>query len=231
MGPGFDDSGKAGERLVAIAISDTGAGMSDDVRERAFEPFFTTKHVGRGTGLGLSMVYGFVKQSRGAISIDSELGVGTTITMCIPSPVEPMPRVDEDSPGSRTVPQGTRVLLVEDDAEVRSIVRTFLDAMGCEVQPAATGEEALLWLTPDARFDLLLTDVALGAGMRGTQLAAEAQRRFPPLRILLMSGFSAELVDTGKNSPATWDLLHKPCTREELAQAVGTSLNSRAIVH
>ena len=219
----LDDPSAPQNGLVAISISDTGSGMSDEIKERAFEPFFTTKEAGRGTGLGLSTVYGFVKQSKGAITIDSTPGVGTTLTLYIPRPwntVAPAP----DDYGSQVVPGGLHVLLVEDDAEVRAIVRTFLDAMLCIVDTAASGEQALLALGPESRFDLLLTDIALGAGIRGTDLAAQAQERFPKLAVLLMSGFSSELLDADRDSPRNWELLRKPYTREELARAIARVL-------
>jgi PAS domain S-box-containing protein len=214
-----DPSANAGN-FVAIAISDTGSGMPEEVKERAFEPFFTTKEAGRGTGLGLSTVYGFVKQSRGAIAIDSAPGAGTTVTMYIPRPWDDDNPLDGCVAPIDAVPEGLRVLLVEDDAEVRNVVRMFLVALGCTVSMAASGEQALLALGPDAQIDLLLTDIALGPGMRGTQLAAEAQRRFPALAILLMSGFSTELLEADRDSPPSWELLRKPYSREELARAI-----------
>ena len=206
--------------FVAITIADTGSGMSAETREHAFEPFFTTKEAGRGTGLGLSTVYGFVKQSKGAIAIDSAPGQGTTVTLYIPRPWDTSAPVVADAGAGRAVPPGLKVLLVEDDAEVRAVVRNFLETMRCTVTTATSGEQALLALGPDAQFDLLLTDIALGPGMRGTQVAAEAQKRFPELAILLMSGFSAELLDADRDSPRSWELLRKPYTREELAQAI-----------
>ena len=205
--------------LVAISITDTGSGMSDEIKERAFEPFFTTKEAGRGTGLGLSTVYGFVKQSKGAIALDSTPGVGTTLTLYIPRPWNTAAPAQDDN-GSQIVPEGLSVLLVEDDAEVRAVVRTFLDAMHCIVDAAASGEQALLALGTEAKFDLLLTDIALGAGIRGTELAAQAQQRFPKMAVLLMSGFSSELLDADRDSPRSWELLRKPYTREELARAI-----------
>ena len=206
--------------LVAISITDTGSGMPDEVKERAFEPFFTTKEAGRGTGLGLSTVYGFVKQSKGAIAIDSTPGVGTTLTLYIPRPTYAAVPAQDDAGASQVVPEGLNVLLVEDDAEVCAVVRTFLDTMRCMVTTAVSGEQALLALGTDATFDLLLTDIALGAGIRGTDLAAQAQKRFPTMAVLLMSGFSSELLDADRESPPSWELLRKPYTREELARAI-----------
>jgi len=205
--------------FVAIAISDDGTGMSDEVEARAFEPFFTTKEVGRGTGLGLSTVYGFVVQSKGVLAIDSQLGVGTTITIYLPCAL-PSPAGPDVEDGDGIVPPGLRVLLVEDDPEVRNVMLSFLGTLGCQVTACASGEQALLALGPDAPFELLLSDIALGAGMRGTELAAQAQAGLPELGVLLMSGFSAELLDADRHAPAGWDLLRKPCSREELARAI-----------
>jgi len=220
----LEDPSAQDDRFVSIAIADSGAGMPDEVKERAFEPFFTTKQAGRGTGLGLSTVYGFVKQSRGAIAIDSAPGAGTTITLHLPRPWSEPGQADGGDAAGETVPAGLRVLLVEDDTEVRAVARHFLDALGCRVSVCASGEQALLMLTPDAAFDLLLTDIALGAGMRGTELAERAQQRLPGLAVLLMSGFSTELLDADREAPASWELLPKPYTRGQLARAIAKLL-------
>jgi CheY-like chemotaxis protein len=204
-------------RYVSIGVTDDGTGMDSDTLARVFEPFFTTKEAGRGTGLGLSTVYGFVKQSKGAIAIESSPGAGTTVTLYIPRPWETAPASGVEDEAAHVLRPGLKVLLVEDDAEVRNVVRTFLTQLGCEVAQVTSAEQALLTLGPQARFDLLLSDIALGPGMRGTQLAAEAQRRHPELAILLMS---AELLEADRDSPASWELLRKPYTRAELARAI-----------
>jgi PAS domain S-box-containing protein len=209
------------EQFIAISVSDTGSGMPDAVKERAFEPFFTTKGAGRGTGLGLSTVYGFVKQSRGAVAIDSAPGAGTTVTLYIPCPWAGADSLEPAATVAGGIPPGLRVLLVEDDAEVRKVVERFLTDLGCRTSSVPSAEQALLALGPTAHFDLLLTDIALGPGMRGTDLAAEAQLRFPDLAILLMSGFSAELLEADRDAPQQWELLRKPYTRGELAQSIG----------
>ncbi len=214
-------------RFIAISVGDTGVGMSDEVKERAFEPFFTTKEAGRGTGLGLSTVYGFVKQSRGAIAIDSAPASGTTITLYIPQPRDADALAEHEDGTARPLPDGLNVLLVEDDAEVAAVLNTFLDTLRCRVTRASSGEQALLALEPDATFDLLVTDIALGAGMRGTELAAAAQARFPELAVLLMSGFSAELLAADRDAPLHWELLRKPCTRAELARAMASAIQHR----
>lgn len=205
---------------IEIAISDTGEGMPDAVKERAFEPFFTTKEAGRGTGLGLSTVYGFAKQSRGAAAIDSTPGVGTTLSLYIPQTRLPEVAVAEDEAAGESVPPGLKVLLVEDDTEVRQVVLNYLTTLGCVVTTAASAEEALAGLDDAADHALLLSDIALGAGMRGTQLAAEVQRRLPQVAVLLMSGYSSELLDADRESPPTWELLRKPYSRGELARAI-----------
>ncbi len=220
----LDDPSARHEHFVAISIADTGFGMPEEVKERVFEPFFTTKSAGRGTGLGLSTVYGFVKQSKGAIAIDSAPGAGTTVTLYIPRPWGTDAPVDTDEADSATLPAGVKVLLVEDDAEVRKVVLAFLDSLGCRVTSAASAEQALLALGPGADFDVLLSDIALGPGMRGTELAAEAQRRLPALAVLLMSGFSAELIEADRDSPQSWELLRKPYSRGELATALARLL-------
>ena len=217
--------GGAGE-YIAISITDTGSGMTDEVRERAFEPFFTTKESGRGTGLGLSTVYGFVKQSQGGIAIRSAPGAGTTVTLYIPR-IDALPAAPPPAEVSATVRPGLRVLLVEDDADVRALMQAFLLALGCRVTACTSGEQAWNTLAWDARYELLLTDIALGAGMRGTELAARAQARLPSMAVLLMSGYSAELLDADRAAPTTWELLRKPCTRAELAQALATVVNDR----
>ena len=202
---------------VAIFISDTGAGMPEAVRERAFEPFFTTKESGRGTGLGLSTVYGFAKQSRGAVSLGSAPGAGTTVTLYLPRVVgDGAANEDFDALPSGSVPAGLRVLLVEDDAEVRSVVERFLASMTCEVVACANADEALRVLESDLDIRLLLTDILLGAGMRGTDLAEIVRTRLPHLPVLLMSGYSSELLD----EPHGWELLRKPYTRIELERAM-----------
>jgi signal transduction histidine kinase len=224
-----DPNKDAAAHFVAISIADTGTGMSDDVKERAFEPFFTTKEAGRGTGLGLSTVYGFVNQSRGAVAIDSKAGQGTTVTLYLPWQEQARAPAAVDERADETIPPGLRVMLVEDDVEVLKVVDTFLATLGCEVVAAATAELALAALDAGVGpVDLLLSDIALGAGMRGTQLAAEVQQRFPQLAVLLMSGFSSELLDADREVPQSWELLRKPYSRSELAQAMAKVLAGRA---
>jgi len=220
-------SAHANDGAVAVAVSDTGCGMSDNVRERAFEPFFTTKAKGRGTGLGLSTVYGFVRQSKGTVELDSAPGRGTTVTMRLPRWREADAAAGAgDIAPPPAPPRHLKVLLVEDEPEVRKVIGTFLDALGVKFTTAVDGEQALAWLEADGDVDLLLTDIALGPGMRGTDLARSAQRRDPDLPVLLMSGFAPELIDPGADQPLPWELLRKPCTREDLAAALARALSA-----
>ena len=214
---------QSARRFVAVAISDTGSGMSEEVRERVFEPFFTTKGAGRGTGLGMSTVHGFVKQSRGSVAIASAPGAGTTVTLYLPAlAANARASLDEAAP-SRLHP-GLRVLLVEDDAAVRDIAAGFLAGFGCVVTSCSTGEDALSALDHGPAFDLLMTDIALGPGLRGTDVAARAQQRQPGLAVLLVSGFSQELVDADQSAPLDWELLPKPYSRHELERALSSAV-------
>ncbi len=211
---------------VAIALSDTGTGMAESVKERAFEPFFTTKEAGRGTGLGLSTVYGFVHQSRGAITIDSSPGHGTTVTIYLPAMRAALAAASEDEV-VQSLPAGLRVMLVEDDAEVRKVVQAFLESLHCEVVAAATARQALAIMSAQQQpFGLLLSDIALGAGMRGTRLAAEVQQRFPGLAVLLMSGFPVNPAPEHDGDPLRWEVLRKPYSKAELARAMARALAS-----
>jgi PAS domain S-box-containing protein len=207
---------------VEVSIGDTGTGMSEAVKERAFEPFFTTKEAGRGTGLGLSTVYGFAKQSQGGVLLDSTLGQGTRVTLYLPRQREPAEETGQAALRANEVPRGLRVLLVEDEPEVRNVVTNFLNSMGCKVTQATTAEMALTKLAGDERFDLLVSDIALGAGMRGTELAELARQRMPQLAVLLMSGYSSELLGSGEASSP--ELLRKPFTRQELTRAMARVL-------
>jgi PAS domain S-box-containing protein len=222
----LDDVRAPATSFVAISIADSGTGMSDEVRERAFEPFFTTKTAGRGTGLGLSTVHGFVKQSRGAVLLESSPGGGTTVVLYIPRVAQAPAGANDASARVDRLPRGLRVLLVEDDLEVCAVVRRFFEGFDSVVTTAPNGEHALIVLGLTSRFDLLVSDIALGSGMRGTELAAQVQQHLPDIKVLLMSGYSAELLDADRTSPTAWELLRKPFSREELAQAAARVLGA-----
>ncbi|MBV8379696.1 MAG: response regulator, partial [Paucibacter sp.] len=224
--PGLERELDPAGRYASVTVGDSGCGMPETVRERAFEPFFTTKQVGRGTGLGLSTVYGFAKQSSGAVALDSAPGRGTTVHLVLP--VATIARADHAADGDAAdagpIRPGLKVLLVEDDAGVRAVAQHFLVGMGCELSVCASAEDALPLLTPEADFELLVTDIALGAGMRGTKLAWLAQQRLQGLKVLLVSGYSEELLRADREAPAAWELLPKPYSRNDLGQAIARVL-------
>ncbi|CAN5425931.1 hypothetical protein BH10PSE17_BH10PSE17_14300 [soil metagenome] len=206
---------------VAIRISDTGVGMSDEVKERAFEPFYTTKEAGRGTGLGLSTVYGFITQSKGAVTIDTAPGSGTSITLFVPAAgaTDDLPAAGPTTPSGDL--KGVSLLLIEDDPEVQRIARRFAEDAGCRVVAASSAEAGLQLIESGMRFDILLTDIALGAGMRGTEMASRAQAFDATIGIVLTSGYSTELIEADELAPPGWELLAKPYSREVFAGALG----------
>jgi CheY-like chemotaxis protein len=211
-------------QYVQIAVTDTGSGMAKDVIDRAFEPFFTTKQSGQGTGLGLSQVYGFVKQSGGHIKIYSELGEGTTIKVYLPRLVGKSAPAEEARSKPSRARSGECVLVVEDDADVRGYVVETLGLLGYDVLEAARAEDALRLLTEHATVRLLLTDVVM-PGMNGRKLAEEAKQRRPSLKVLYMTGYSRNaIVHQGRLDPGV-DLIQKPLTSEHLATAIRKTLD------
>ncbi len=210
-----DEPPFAGGDYVMVSVTDTGAGMDASTRARVFEPFFTTKEVGKGSGLGLSMVYGFVTQSKGRVSIESAPGMGTTVSLYLPRSHEA--RRKETEVVLEPVATGReRILLVEDDDLLRMQVGGELQNLGYRVVSARSGAEALQMLNEGERFDLLFTDVVM-AGMSGSQLAALARAIAPAIPVLYTSGHPETMMnDEGFLSPGV-TLLRKPYRRRELA--------------
>ena len=175
---------------VKISLSDTGYGMSETTIARSVEPFFTTKDIGEGTGLGLSMVYGFVKQSEGHAYIESAVGEATTVHLYLPRAEAVTRRVVEQRPDSPVSGWGPArsILVVEDDKEVRDIVVSTLNDMGHRVVATGDGNEALQVLAGDDSIDLLFSDVVMPGGIMGWQLAEEAMAAYPDLKVLLTTG-------------------------------------------
>jgi PAS domain S-box-containing protein len=178
---------------VALSVADTGCGMAADVVERAFEPFYTTKEVGKGTGLGLSQVYGFAKQSGGDARIESKVGKGTTVRIYLPRADGQAAAVAVSHEGlQKTPPAAATILIVEDDPDVREMIVGILSDLGHQTLVATNGPEALAILNRDHSIDLLFTDIVMPAGMSGTDLARQASRLRPDLKILLSSGYARE---------------------------------------
>jgi len=207
---------------VMIAVSDTGTGIPAAIRDRVFEPFFTTKDVGKGTGLGLSMVYGFAKQSGGHIKIYSEEGHGTTIKLYLPGARE-LDATDV-APGSPIEGGHETILVVEDDPPVRALVTTQLESLGYTVLAASNGREALRMIEQGAEFDLLFTDVIMRGGMNGRQLAEEALKHRPSLKVLFTSGYPQDaIVHHGRLDPGVL-LLAKPYRKSDLAHRIRAAI-------
>ena len=208
---------------VALSVSDTGRGMSDTEREHAFEPFFTTKDVGEGSGLGLSMVYGFAKQSGGQASIDSELGQGTTVKIYLPkADAAPDPR-PEDLAESIPRGQGEKILVLEDDEEVRVLVVKMLERLGYRVISVTAAAAARPFLD---QVDLVLSDVVLPGSTSGPELAAEAWAVDPALKFIFMSGYPADGISRSGSLGPDKVLLNKPFEVGVLARALRQALGS-----
>jgi len=217
-----DDRHAAGGEFVRIAVVDQGTGMSAAVLDRALEPFFTTKPLGSGSGLGLSMVHGFVEQSGGFVELRSELGVGTTVELYLP-------RADSDrgplsvAPAASAPQRGTgSVLVVDDDDLVRAYVRAAIRDLGYDVIEASDGPQALGLLRDSAHIDLLFTDISMPGGVSGVELAAAARAMRPGIVVVLTSG----RIDADIGIDATDLLLRKPYRLEQLADLLRSALGS-----
>jgi PAS domain S-box-containing protein len=212
---------------VLLAVSDTGSGIDAELLDKVFEPFFTTKGPGAGSGLGLSMVFGFIKQSRGHIKVYSESGEGTTVRIYLPL----AEAGEADNPRTLVAADGVsatgseNILLVEDDELVRQYAATQLAMLGYRVLRAANGVEALEILGSDAPIDLLFTDVVMPGGVDGPELARRAQALRPALRVLYTSGYTQNaIVHHGRLDPGV-RLLSKPYQRSALARCVREALD------
>jgi PAS domain S-box-containing protein len=213
-------------RYLMLAVSDTGTGMSPEVLSRAFEPFFSTKEVGQGTGLGLSMIHGFARQSNGHFNIYSELGHGTTARLYLPIRREARTPTAGAAPEVECERGSETVLLVEDDASVRATAVLHLRDLGYHVIEASDGIAARAILETDTTIDLLFTDVVMPGGVTGGQLAKEAQARRPHLKVLFTSGYTSNsIVHHGRLDPGV-HFLSKPYRISELAQKMREALDS-----
>lgn len=213
-------------RYVVVSVSDTGHGMHPEVREKAVEPFFTTKEVGAGSGMGLAMVHGFMKQSNGGLRILTEPGAGTTVELYFKQTdiQSSAPSAQEAAP--QTTASG-RILMVEDDEYVRNTLLMQLENMGYQVTAVENGQAALERLTSGLEFDLLLTDVVMPGPLQGPGLADRVRERFPDLPVILMSGY-AELEDAGGSGPRRdYLLLPKPVRAKDLREVLASKLAAK----
>jgi signal transduction histidine kinase len=210
-------------QYVVLCVTDTGTGIPEEIIDRVFEPFFTTKPAGEGSGLGLAMVHGFVKQSGGHVRIYSEEGEGTTVKVYLPRMTKgveelatPSGKPEESPPIPRGEPHET-ILLVEDNAGVRNYAKDVLTELGYQVHDAADGDEALRFVAKKPAIDLLFTDVVLPGSLTGRDLAERLRQRYPRLPVLYTTGYTRNaIVHQGRLDPDV-DLLNKPYTQQDLA--------------
>jgi PAS domain S-box-containing protein len=229
----LEESGAAAPEVkpgpyVQIAVRDTGIGMAPEVAARAFDPFFTTKGIGKGTGLGLSQVYGFIKQSGGHVKLRSEPGKGTEVSLYLPrAMVSPSARAPEQPPPARISASQT-ILVVEDQPDVRAFTVQALHELGYRVIDAPNAQSALELLATEPEVALLFTDVGLPDGMNGRQLADEACRRQPRLKVLFTTGYTRDIVHHGRLDPGV-ELLVKPFTTLSLAARINKLISATAV--
>ncbi|MBN8900002.1 MAG: response regulator, partial [Rhodospirillales bacterium] len=210
-------------QYVGVHVTDTGVGMPPDVIARAFDPFFTTKPLGQGTGLGLSMIYGFVRQSGGQVRIYSEPGQGTSVKLYLPRhfgevALEPEPAPPQNE--APRMPSNETVLVVDDEPTIRMLVIEVLDALGYVALEAADGPSGMRHLLSDARIDLLVTDVGLPGGMNGRQLADAARVRRPDLKVLFITGYAENAVMGNGLLEPGMQVIAKPFAMEVLATRI-----------
>jgi CheY-like chemotaxis protein len=215
-------------RYVALTLTDTGAGIPSHILSRVFEPFYTTKEVGKGSGLGLSQVYGFARQSGGHISIRSDVGQGTSVCLYFPW-TEPVDAIGaQDARSIEPVSVGhPKILIVEDDHELRELATQLVQGLGYSACSASNGAEAMAALERDSNIGLLFTDIIMPGGMSGIELAVETRRRWPDLGILMTSGFPGHL-RPGAPLGGEFQIIRKPFTQAELAAAFANVTIGRA---
>jgi nitrogen-specific signal transduction histidine kinase/CheY-like chemotaxis protein len=215
-------------KYVQLSVSDTGIGLSSDLQEHIFEPFFTTKSQGEGTGLGLAMVYGFVKRSGGCIKVYSESGIGTTFRIFLPAVIKEVQVNEKIGGNSDTRPHGTEtVLLVDDEIALLELAAELLQTLGYRVLTARNGKQALQKLTEEKAVDLLFSDVVMPGGINGFELAEQAMVLLPELKVLLTSGYTEKAVIHNGQARFSANMLSKPYNLAELAQRVRDSLDDK----
>ena len=218
------DKVEAGE-YVLIVVSDNGPGMQEEVLERVLEPFFTTKEIGQGTGLGLSMVYGYAKQSRGHLSIYSEVDAGTAVKLYLPRSKKSSDENAKIKPAEINLAANEVILVVEDDPVVRMITVAMLKSMNFNVQEAESGMAALEILDQDYDIKLMLTDIVMPGDMSGIELAAMVTLGYPHIKIIYASGYSPEITGDALSGEMDFPLLKKPYKKQDLAQVLSQALS------
>jgi PAS domain S-box-containing protein len=213
-----EETGTTPGRYVRISVTDNGQGMTPEVKQRAFEPFFTTKAPGKGTGLGLATVYGFVRQSGGHVTLYSEVGLGTTISLHFPAAAGTPATPDHGLPEAvGKSDSGQTILVVEDDDAILRLSVSRIEALGYRALPAADAQEAMAILASNTRIDALFTDIVMPGAMNGLDLARKVRAERPEIAILLTSGFSGDLIHPGNGFSTNFQLLSKPYRQDELA--------------
>lgn len=211
---------------VCLVMTDTGEGIADEIRDNILEPFFTTKEVGKGSGLGLSMVFGFLKQSGGHISIYSEIGQGTSVQLYLPRTFIAKEQEQSSLPAQLHYGNGELVLVVEDNVQVRKLVVTQLKSLRYKTMECEDGPTALSVLESEP-IDILLSDVALPLGLNGVDIANFAQDQYPDMPKLLMSGFTGEAIRNREELPENIEILYKPFTKARLSEAIYHAIKQR----
>jgi len=211
---------------VELTVSDNGEGIPHDLQEHIFEPFYTTKEQGKGTGLGLAMVFGFARRSRGHIKCYSEVGVGTTFHLYLPRVQGKVKSGDHSGEQVEALPHGTEsILVVDDEINLVELAREFLEALGYKVYTANDGKQALEILAKESTIDLLFSDVVMPGGINGYQLAQQATAKHPQLKVLLTSGYTGKAVFHNEQELFQENLLGKPYNQTELATRVRAALD------
>ena len=209
---------------IEITVTDTGTGMSPEVLDKAFQPFFTTKEVGKGTGLGLSQVYGFMQQSGGTIAIDSKLGGGTTVTLRLPCAAPGLVAETAAAAAQGVVGAARSVLLVDDEADVRATIAATLREHDYRVVEASDASAALDCLMRGTAIDLVICDIAMPGGLNGVDVAREARRLRPGIKVLLISGDPSAVLETAAGAPE-FARLSKPFRQADLMRELGAMLS------
>jgi two-component system NtrC family sensor kinase len=217
-----DDGKVPSGSYVRLCISDTGAGIPTEVLPRIFEPFFTTKDIGKGTGLGMSQVHGFIQQSGGVIDVESAPGKGTTIILYVPRAVALSPAI-QDEPHEGRASKGGNVLVVEDNVDVREVIVSLLEGSGYRTAVAGDAREALAVMANGEKFDLLLSDIVMPNGMSGIELAREVRRTWPMLPVVLMTGYPGQSAALHEHE---FPVLNKPLTQRKLARSIRKAIEA-----